>query len=192
MAHFDWAQLYGGLSNCTACTLHKNRRSIVVGDGNPNADIMLIGEGPGHDEDVKGIPFVGPAGQLLDKMLFSIGLDRRCVYIANIVKCRPPANRTPLEDEAKACLPFLRAQVALVRPKIIVCLGRTAAAYVYDPEIRISRDRGTWRIRKGIWILPTFHPSALLRDPSKKKQAWQDMQSLRDKCKELGIGNTSA
>ena len=187
MAHYDWATLYEKLESCTDCGLCKGRTNVVIGVGNPQSKIMLIGEGPGRDEDIQGYPFVGAAGQLLDKMLAAISLDRTKVYIANIVKCRPPQNRTPLEDEAMACLPYLRAQVALIQPQIIVCLGKTAAIYVIDREIRITRDRGIWRMKKGIWMLPTFHPAALLRDESKKRDAWHDMQSLRDKIKELGL-----
>lgn len=186
MAHYDWATLYEKLESCTDCGLCKGRTNVVIGVGNPQSKIMLIGEGPGRDEDIQGYPFVGAAGQLLDKMLAAISLDRTKVYIANIVKCRPPQNRTPLEDEAMACLPYLRAQVALIQPQIIVCLGKTAAMYVIDREIRITRDRGIWRMKKGIWMLPTFPPAALLRDESKKRDAWHDMQSLRDKIKELG------
>ena len=129
MAHYDWATLYEKLESCTDCGLCKGRTNVVIGVGNPQSKIMLIGEGPGRDEDIQGYPFVGAAGQLLDKMLAAISLDRTKVYIANIVKCRPPQNRTPLEDEAMACLPYLRAQVALIQPQIIVCLGKTAAMY---------------------------------------------------------------
>ena len=191
MAHYDWATLYEKLESCSDCGLCKGRTNVVIGVGNPQSKIMLIGEGPGRDEDIQGYPFVGAAGQLLDKMLAAISLDRTKVYIANIVKCRPPQNRTPLEDEAMACLPYLRAQVALIQPQIIVCLGKTAAMYVIDREIRITRDRGIWRMKKGIWMLPTFHPAALLRDESKKRDAWHDMQSLRDKIKELGPDGTT-
>lgn len=187
MAHYDWATLYENLTDCRDCSLCNGRTNVVIGVGNPNAKIMLIGEGPGRDEDIQGYPFVGAAGQLLDRMLAAIDLDRTKVYIANIVKCRPPQNRTPLDDEAEACLKYLRMQVALVQPRIIVCLGKTAAAYVYDRDIRITRDRGIWRVKKGVWILPTFHPAALLRDTSKKRDAWEDMKSLRAKIDELKL-----
>lgn len=188
MAHYDWAALYEKLNNCRDCALCQGRTNVVIGVGDPKAKIMLIGEGPGRDEDIQGYPFVGAAGQLLDKMLAAINLDRAKVYIANIVKCRPPQNRTPLNDEALACLPYLRAQVALVQPKIIVCLGRTAAMYICGDNIRITRDRGIWQSKKGIYILPTFHPAALLRDESKKRDAWEDMKSLRRKIDELELG----
>ena len=184
---YDWETLYAGLHDCKNCGLSAGRTHVVIGDGNPKAKIMLIGEGPGRDEDLQGIPFVGAAGKLLDKMLAAIKLDRSEVYIANIVKCRPPQNRTPAEDEALACLPYLRAQAALVKPAVIVCLGATAARYVYDKNVRITRDRGRWFQRKGVWMMPTYHPSALLRDASKKREAWEDMQSLRDKLMELGL-----
>lgn len=182
---YDWETLYATLQGCKGCGLSAGRTNIVIGDGNPKAKIMLIGEGPGRDEDLQGIPFVGAAGKLLDKMLAAIDLDRNNVYIANIVKCRPPQNRTPLEEEAEACIGYLRAQVALVRPAIIVCLGATAARYVYDRNVRITRDRGIWKCSKGVWILPTYHPAALLRDESKKREAWDDLKKLRAKYEEL-------
>lgn len=183
--HYDWESLYASLRDCRSCGLSETRSSVVIGDGNPKAKIMLIGEGPGRDEDMQGIPFVGAAGKLLDKMLAAIDLDRTDVYIANIVKCRPPGNRTPQEEEAEACIPHLRAQVALIRPAIIVCLGATAARYVYDRNIRITRDRGIWKCSKNVWILPTYHPAALLRDESKKRDAWDDLKKLRAKYEEL-------
>ncbi len=182
---YDWSALYAQLNACAACGLSSGRTHVVIGDGNPEAGIMLIGEGPGREEDLQGVPFVGAAGKLLDKMLAAIGLDRTLVYIANIVKCRPPGNRIPTEAEAVACIPYLRAQAALVRPRIIVCLGATAARYVYDESVRITRDRGVWKCRKGVWILPTYHPAALLRDESKKRDAWEDMKELRAKYEEL-------
>lgn len=184
---YNWRELYGQLADCRLCGLHKGRTHVVTGEGNPSARVMLIGEGPGKDEDATGRPFVGPAGQLLDKMLSAIGLDRERVYIANVVKCRPPNNRAPAEAEALSCLPYLRAQFALVRPAILVCLGATAARYLYDPEVRITRDRGVWKCAKGVWILPTYHPAALLRSPDKKRDAWEDMKGLREKMEELGL-----
>ena len=183
--HYEWSTLYEQVKCCEGCGLSQTRTNVVIGDGNPKAKVMLIGEGPGRDEDLQGVPFVGAAGKLLDKMLAAIELNREHVYIANIVKCRPPQNRTPQETEARACLPYLRAQVALVRPKIIVCLGATAAKYVYDENVRITRDRGVWQCKKGIWMLPTYHPAALLRDESKKRDAWEDMKKLRAKYEAL-------
>lgn len=181
----SWQELYAELDGCTKCPLAAGRTHIAVGEGNPHADVMFVGEGPGREEDIQGRPFVGPAGRLLDKMLAAVDFRREDVYIANIVKCRPPGNRNPEEVEAMACLPFLRAQVALIRPKIIVCLGKVAATYIYDSEIRITRDRGKWIERKGVWILPTYHPAALLRDESKKREAWEDFKSLKNKWNEL-------
>ena len=148
---------------------------------------MFIGEGPGFDEDRLGRPFVGKAGQLLDKMILAMQFTREEVYICNIVKCRPPNNRVPEEAEANACKLHLRNQVALIRPKVIVLLGSTAAKNTLGPDIRITRDRGRWFNQKGTWMLPTYHPSALLRDPAKKREAWEDMQTLRDKLSELEL-----
>lgn len=183
--HADWTSLYEELQHCEKCGLCQARHTVVPGEGDPHAALMFVGEGPGRDEDLSGRPFVGAAGQLLDKMLAAIELQREDVYIANVVKCRPPQNRTPLEHEAEACLPYLRAQFALIRPKIIVCLGATAARYLYDPEVRITRDRGKWVCKNGVWMLATYHPAALLRDVSKKKEAWIDMQAIRDKLNSM-------
>ena len=185
MAHYDWKELYEGIDGCTKCRLCEKRSNIVIGEGDPKAAIMFIGEGPGREEDETGRPFVGAAGRLLDKMIGAIDLKREEVYIANIVKCRPPGNRTPELSEAEACLPYLRAQFALIRPKIIVCLGATAARYIYDENVRITRDRGCWKQSKGVWILPTYHPAALLRDESKKREAWEDMKKLRQKYDDM-------
>ena len=170
---------------CRACPLCETRHHVVFGVGDEHAELMLIGEGPGQVEDEQGLAFVGPAGQLLTKMLAAIGLDREKVYICNIVKCRPPHNRVPEEEEAHACMLHLRNQVAMVKPKVILLLGATAAKYTLGPEIRITRDRGKWFERKGVWMMPTYHPSALLRDPEKKKDAWKDLQTLAEKLKEL-------
>ncbi|MDR0839873.1 MAG: uracil-DNA glycosylase [Christensenellaceae bacterium] len=184
--HYAWEELYAALPTCSLCGLAGARTHVVPGEGDPQARVMFVGEGPGREEDRTGRPFVGPAGQLLDKMLAAIGLKREEVYIANVVKCRPPGNRVPADHEAAACLPYLRAQFALVRPQIIVCLGATAAKNLYDPNVRITRDRGVWQNKKGVWMLPTYHPAALLRDEGKKKEAWEDMKKLRDKLGELG------
>jgi DNA polymerase len=181
----SWETVINQAEGCRACTLCERRTHVVFGEGNLKADVMFIGEGPGREEDLQGRPFVGPAGQLLDKMLAAIGMERGEVYIANIVKCRPPQNRVPTDEEAQACLPYLRAQTGLIKPRIIVCLGATAARYVYDPNVRITRERGIWKEKKGVWILPTYHPAALLRDPDKKREAWADMQALRAKREEL-------
>ena len=182
-----WDEIEAAVRECDACRLCDERRSAVPGEGRRDADIMLIGEGPGEQEDLSGRPFVGPAGQLLDKMLNAIGLKREDVFICNVVKCRPPRNRTPERDEAEACLPYLRAQVALVRPRIIILLGATAARNAISPAIRITRDRGAWFEKDGVYLIITYHPSALLRDTSLKRAAWDDFKSVKDKAIELGI-----
>ena len=172
---------------CRLCPLCERIRHKVPGQGDRNAPLMLIGEGPGQMEDEEGLAFVGPAGQLLTKMLEAISLPRDRVYICNVVKCRPPGNRVPTPEEAEACRIHLRMQTWLVRPKVIVLLGSTAARSVLDPEVRITRERGKWTVRKGVWIMPTYHPSALLRDPAKKREAWEDMKSLRNRLITLGL-----
>ena len=174
--------------SCEKCELCKGRRNVVFGVGNPKAKIMFVGEGPGEQEDLKGEPFVGPAGKLLDDMLSIIDLSRQeNIYIANIVKCRPPRNREPLPDEAAACMPYLRCQVGMIKPKIIVLLGATAAKYILGDHIRITRDRGVWVEKKGVYFMPTYHPAALLRDESKKRDAWHDLLAVQAKMKELGL-----
>lgn len=187
MAEMTWALFHQQVEQCALCPLYQGIRHKVPGQGDVHAPLMFIGEGPGQVEDEEGLAFVGPAGQLLTKMLAAISLPRDRVYIGNIVKCRPPHNRVPEEGEAAACMLHLRNQVALIRPKVIVLLGATAAKYTIGPEIRITRDRGRWFNSKGTWMLPTYHPSALLRDPAKKREAWEDMQTLRDKLIELGL-----
>lgn len=174
-----WEEMERDVARCRRCRLCEGRANPALGEGNRNAVAMLVGEGPGREEDLQGRPFVGPAGQLFDRMLAAIGVPRDELYITNVVKCRPPGNRNPADDEAEACLPYLRRQFALVRPRILVCLGAVAARYLYDPYVRISRDRGRWKERSGTMILPTYHPAALLRDESKKREAWEDFQSLR-------------
>ncbi|HIT09120.1 MAG TPA: uracil-DNA glycosylase [Candidatus Merdivicinus faecavium] len=183
----SWEQLEGACAACRRCGLCETRRNVVIGDGARESRILFIGEGPGEQEDLQGRAFVGPAGQLLDRMLACIGLDRGQVYIANVVKCRPPRNRDPLPEEQAACLPYLRAQVRLIRPQVIVCLGRIAAQAVIRPDFRITREHGQWVERKGYWLTATYHPSALLRDPSKKRDAYEDLKKLKSKLEELGI-----
>lgn len=183
----SWSTILDQIQTCRRCPLHQGILNKVPGQGNTHARLMIIGEGPGAEEDRQGLAFVGPAGQLLTKMLAAIGLSRDEVYIANVVKCRPPGNRVPLHEEASTCLPYLRAQTALVRPQVILILGGTALKYLIDERARITRSRGQWIFRKGVWMLPSFHPSALLRDPSKKKEAWVDMQLLRDKLSEFDV-----
>ena len=183
----SWPTLLSDISQCRGCRLAETRTHAVPGEGDPEAALMLIGEGPGEQEDLTGRPFVGPAGQLLDRILAAAGLSREQVYICNVVKCRPPHNRIPEADECQACMPYLRQQVALVRPKVILLLGATAAKAVLGPDIRITRDRGVWHLSRGVWILPTFHPSALLRDATKKRPVWEDMQAVREKMRGLGV-----
>ncbi len=183
----SWEDIRQRVQSCTSCKLCETRTKAVLGEGKPDAALMFVGEGPGRDEDLQGRPFVGAAGRLLDRMLASICLDREDVYITNVVKCRPPGNRVPEPSEAEACLGYLRAQFVLIQPKIIVCLGATAARHLCGPDIRITRDRGVWHEKKGIWMLPTYHPAALLRDVSKKPDSYQDMQAVRVKLIELAI-----
>ena len=185
----SWETLEGACLYCRKCRLWETRTNVVIGVGNRNADIMFVGEGPGQQEDLQGEPFVGPAGKLLDKMLASIGLDREKVYIANIVKCRPPGNRDPHDDEQEACMNYLRYQLMLVKPKIIVCLGRIAATAIIDKDFKITRQHGQWTERKGYWFIATYHPSALLRDESKKRPAWEDLKLIRAKLDEIENDN---
>lgn len=181
----SWAELLAEIEDCHKCGLCEGRSHVVPGEGNPNARIMFIGEGPGQEEDRLGRPFVGRSGELLTRMMHAIGLERSEVYICNVVKCRPPRNRNPEPGEAAACLNYLRAQVALVRPRIVVLLGKVACTYTLNEQVFITRDHGRWYERKGIWFMPTFHPSALLRDPAKKRDAWEDFQKIRDKLREI-------
>lgn len=172
---------------CTRCHLCQTRNHVVFGVGPAPADIVFVGEGPGQQEDLQGEPFVGPAGKLLDDMLSIIDLGRETCYIANIVKCRPPQNRDPMAEEQNACIGYLMEQLALLRPKIIVCLGRIAALRLISPDFRITRDHGKWMERDGVYYTAFFHPSALLRDPSKRPETFTDLLRLREKAKELGI-----
>ena len=181
----SWAQLMDEISACEKCRLCQTRTNVVPGEGDPNATLMFIGEGPGRDEDLQGRPFVGRSGELLTRMIRGIGLEREKVYICNVVKCRPPQNRTPEPGEAAACLDYLRAQVGLVRPRVVVLLGKTACRYTLQQEISVTREHGTWFERKGVWFMPTYHPSALLRDPAKKRDSWDDFQKIRDKLREI-------
>jgi uracil-DNA glycosylase len=168
------------IGECIRCKLHEHRTHIVFGEGDPNAKLVFIGEGPGADEDATGRPFVGRAGQLLDKIIAAIGLKREEVYISNIVKCRPPGNRTPERDEVATCEQFLFRQLALIRPRIIVALGSPAFQTLVRTKEPITRARGEWRQWNGIMVMPTFHPAYLLRVPEKKREAWEDMKKVRD------------
>ena len=182
----DWENLERICRDCTKCGLCETRHNVVFGVGRRDADMMFVGEGPGEQEDLKGEPFVGPAGKLLDDMLSIIDLDRTNCYIANIVKCRPPRNRDPLETEQDACIDYLRNQVALIQPKIIVCLGRIAAARLIRPDFRITREHGTWIQKNGVWMSAIYHPSAPLRDVTKRPETFDDLIALREKIRETG------
>ena len=181
----NWEELEKQVKDCNKCKLCTGRNNIVFGIGNKNADIMFIGEGPGAEEDIQGEPFVGKAGQLMNKAFEALEIKREEVYIANIVKCRPPQNRNPEADEAKACMDYLRNQVILIKPKIIVLLGSVALKNILGEEYGITNSRGKWIERKGIWYMPTFHPAALLRDESKKLDFWRDLKLVKEKLKEL-------
>ena len=175
----NWEDLEQSIKDCKKCKLCTNRTNIVFGVGNKNADVMFIGEGPGADEDRLGEPFVGKAGKLMDKAFQALEIHRDKVYIANIVKCRPPQNRTPEADEAQACLNYLRNQVILIKPKIIVLLGSTALKNILGKEYGITAVRGNWMEKNGIKYMPTWHPAALLRDENKKIEFWQDLKEAK-------------
>lgn len=183
--NISWAALEEALCACRRCRLCDSRTQVVMGEGNPHADIMFIGEGPGKEEDRLGRPFVGPAGILLEKALHAIGETRDTAYIANVIKCRPPGNRTPEADEVSACLFFLRGQVALVQPRVLVLMGACALRAVLGDTMRITRDRGQWVEKKGVLMMPTFHPAALLRDESKKRPFWEDFKQVQRKIAEI-------
>ena len=181
----SWEALKNECFGCRECVLGDTRHSLVFGVGHENAEVMLIGEGPGEQEDLQGEPFVGPAGKLLDIMLELIDLDRSKVYIANTVKCRPPMNRDPAEEERDCCRKWLERQVALVDPKIILCLGRIAARDIIGSDFRITRQHGEWFDIDGRRVIATYHPSALLRDQSKRPDAFMDMRALRKEIKQI-------
>ena len=182
----DWSTLHRSCMACTRCGLCEMRTNVVFGVGSKTADIMFVGEGPGEQEDLQGEPFVGPAGKLLDDMLSIIDLDRKSnCYIANIVKCRPPRNRDPMETEQDACIAFLQNQIALVQPKIIVCLGRIAAMRLIREDYRITKEHGQWIQKDGIWMTAIYHPSALLRDVTKRPETFEDLLNIRNKIKQL-------
>ncbi|MEO8349967.1 MAG: uracil-DNA glycosylase [Acidobacteriota bacterium] len=176
----DQAALEKFLDGCTRCKLSGSRQRIVFGSGNPNADLMFVGEAPGREEDEQGVPFVGAAGQLLSKIIEAMGLKREDVFIVNTVLCRPPNNRNPEPDEVASCRPFLREQIRLVTPRVIVTLGTFAAHAILETDEPISRLRGRWQAAHGARVMPTFHPAYLLRSPQHKKDVWGDMQNVRD------------
>lgn len=180
-----WKELENECTACMKCDLGKTRTNVVIERGSRTAPLMLIGEGPGEQEDKQGKPFVGAAGQLLDLLLSALMFDETEYYICNIVKCRPPENRAPTDDEALSCLPWLRNQTALIRPRIMVCMGATAMKHIIDKNAIITQIRGKWIERKGFWIMPAFHPAALLRDVSKKTLMFEDMKRVRLKLDEI-------
>ena len=181
----NWDELYAECMDCRKCSLADTRHNVVFGEGARDAEVMFIGEGPGEQEDLTGRPFVGRAGQLLDDMLEMIDLRREKVFIGNMVKCRPPGNRDPLNIEQEACIGYLRNQVALIRPKIIVCLGRIAAIRLMKDDFKITREHGQWMEKAGVWMMAMFHPSALLRDPSKRPESFVDLKTLQAKIREI-------
>jgi len=181
------AALESELQPCNLCGLGAGRTKLVFGAGNPDADLMLIGEAPGYHEDRKGIPFIGPAGQLLTKIIEAIGLTRDQVYIGNVCKCRPPNNRTPRPDESAACFPFLRQQIEIIQPRIIVALGNPAMKALLDTRQGITRMRGRFVEWNGIEVMPTFHPSYLLRNPAAKRDVWDDMKKVWTRMREMGL-----
>ena len=181
----QWEELQNTCMQCRNCRLCNTRTHVVFGVGRQDADIMFIGEGPGEQEDLQGIPFVGAAGKLLDDMLSIIDVNRTNCYIANIVKCRPPMNRDPEDDEQDACFAYLQKQIELVNPAIIVCLGRVAARRMIDPDYRITKEHGKWICRNGIWMTAIYHPSALLRDLGKRPETFEDLLYIREKLREV-------
>lgn len=182
----SWEELKENCLKCTKCPLCETRTNVVFGDGNIKAEVMFIGEGPGEREDILASPFVGKSGKLLESMLLKIDLSRnKNIYIANIVKCRPPQNRDPLPEEQEFCINWLRNQVALIKPKIIVAVGRIAAMKIIDPSIKITKDHGRFYKKKKIWMMPTIHPASILRNPSQKALVEEDLINLKEKILEI-------
>ncbi len=177
----DLPELAAEAAGCTRCRLAETRKTVVFGSGDPHAELMFIGEGPGAEEDRRGLPFVGPAGELLTRIIKAIGLGREQVYIANIVKCRPPGNRDPLPDEVESCRSYLEGQVAAIRPRVIVALGRIAAQALLGNDLPIGRLRGQWYSLFGADLMVTYHPAAILRNEALKRPTWDDMQKVRDR-----------
>lgn len=186
----DWESLRQTCLACTACPLCQTRKNVVFGVGPEDTEILFVGEGPGQQEDLQGEPFVGAAGKLLDDMLSIIDLGRHNCYIANIVKCRPPQNRDPKPEEQDACIGYLREQMRLLNPKIIICLGRIAAQRLIDPDYRITAQHGQWVEKNGVWMTAIYHPSALLRDLNKRPETFRDLLSIREKAQKLSRATT--
>ena len=182
----EYSQLNNEVLHCTKCGLSKSRNNVIVGEGNLNAKLFLIGEAPGRDEDIQGRPFVGKSGQLLDKILEACGFNRReHVYISNIIKCRPPGNRVPNEYEAETCMPYLLKQIDIINPEIILLLGSTALKYMFGQDKRITRIHGTWLEWKKKPAMPVYHPAAILRNPTLKREVWEDYKKVVFKYREL-------
>ena len=180
-----WSALREECLSCQRCGLAETRKNVVFGDGNPEAELLFIGEGPGANEDAQGLPFVGRAGKLLDDMLEMIDLDRTKIFITNIVKCRPPKNRDPLNVEQEACIEYLRRQTAMIQPKIIVCLGRIAAMQIIKPDFKITKEHGQWFDKAGIRMTALYHPAALLRDPSRRPETFDDLKNIQAEIRRI-------
>lgn len=181
----NWETLEQQCRGCNRCPLAETRHHVVFGVGPKDSPVLFVGEGPGQQEDLQGEPFVGPAGHLLDDMLSIIDLGRHNCYITNVVKCRPPQNRDPFQSERDACIPFLRGQFQLLRPKLLICLGRIAASSLIHEDYRITREHGQWVERRGVWMTAIYHPSALLRDPARRPEAFRDLLVIREKLQEV-------
>ena len=181
----NWESLYKECCECSKCALSESRTNCVFGVGSEKATLMFVGEAPGEKEDLSGIPFVGRAGKLLDQYLYAVDIPRESVYIANILKCRPPNNRDPDSTEEDACIGYLREQFRLIRPKVLVCLGRISAMRLIKPDFCITREHGQWFYKGGIWMTAVYHPAALLRDPIKKEDMLRDMMAVREKLEDM-------
>lgn len=182
---YTWEEIETMIQQCRRCPLGQSRKMAVMGRGSRQAKIMFVAEAPGAQEDLQGIPFVGPAGKVLDVLLASAGLKRQDIYLTNVIKCHPPGNRDPRPEEQEACLPFLKCETLLLHPPVLVCLGRIAAQRLIDPQYKITRQHGTWVHRKGYWMTAVYHPSAILRDPAKLEDAKKDFQAIIAKVQEL-------
>lgn len=183
----DWNELKAKCMQCDKCELSKTRTNVVFGYGNKNSQILFVGEGPGYHEDIQGKPFVGRSGKLLDNLLEEIGLTREKIYIANIVKCRPPENRDPMLEEQQLCINWLRNQFYIIRPKIVVALGRIATLKIINPTLKITKDHGTFFLKKGTWFMPTLHPAAVLRNMNKMPDIQEDFKKLKSKIEEIKV-----